>query len=163
VDGAYSLGQPVSVELSSGHSRRPAHDRRHMIRVLTLILLGGAAFVAVYVAMPPRAPMPGEPQLASVTPLPEPQPDAAELDAPRAEEAAAAPDNVAPLAMELRQGAEQGSTSQPSHVIRDVTPATMTAGPRVTGTLVRVAASPSTAAARRERLFNPIVVSAGII
>jgi len=52
--------------------------------------------------------------------------------------------------------------------VRDVTPENMTAGPEVTGPLVRVEAAPEDVQphvreARMQRLFNPLVVSADTI
>ena len=52
--------------------------------------------------------------------------------------------------------------------VRDVTPENMTAGPEVTGPLVRVEEAPEDAPphvreARMQRLFNPLIVSADMI
>ncbi len=112
-----------------------------MIRAISLALLCAASFAAVYW-----------------------------VTAPDAEEPVAqAPATESPVAMDstdltLRSEPE----TQPTHPVRDVTPSNVTAGPKVTGPLVRV--SPPSAEeptpppeARRELLYKPVVLSAGVI
>ena len=110
-----------------------------MIRALLLAILGTASFAAVYVGMAP----PGQP------------PPLRSTDGEMS--------GAAPVAFELRARADEPEIRP----VRDVTPDTMTAGPPVTGALTRIAAArneaPEPQGARLERLFNPIVVSAGVI
>jgi len=110
-----------------------------MIRALALAGLGAASFAAVYVGMAPPAQPPPLRSAEETTP------------------------EAAPVAFELRTRAEDPDLRP----VRNVTPDTMTAGPPVTGALTRIAAArseaPEARGARMERLFNPIVVSAGII
>jgi len=124
-----------------------------MLRVLLLALIGAGAFAAVYFATEP------EPSPLAQTPT------------KTASLASDAPANLAPVSFELRPAALDESDSGRESVaaaIRDVTPANMTAGPPVSGQLARVestaAEEPATAKpGRRDRLFNPIVESAGSI
>ncbi len=126
-----------------------------MIRALLIGFVGAASFAAVYLLTPPKAETDAPASSAS----------------PAAESVAAAsapadpPEDPDPVGLELRPGAETaniGVASTP-RAIRDVTPDTMTAGPRITGTLARVDPPAATAKARTERLFNPIVVAAGTL
>ncbi len=124
-----------------------------MLRVLLLALIGAGAFAAVY-----------------FTTAPEPSP-LAQTPTKTASLADAAPVDLAPVSFELRPSAPadpdiaRESLAAP---IRDVTPANMTAAPPVSGELARVestaAEEPREAApAPRDRLFHPVVDSAGSI
>jgi endonuclease YncB( thermonuclease family) len=127
-----------------------------MIRALLLGLVGVASFAAVYLLVP-AAEETGPPQatgsLQALEPVPAPVASAPPQDA------------TAPVAFELRPGAESASAENetPARAIRDVTPDNMTAGPRITGTLVRVDPPKVPPPARMERLFNPVVADAGTI
>jgi endonuclease YncB( thermonuclease family) len=114
-----------------------------MIRAISLALLCAASFVAAYWATAPGA---DEPVADATTQSPTPTAsDAVAIDST----------NLA-----LR--------SEPTHPVRDVTPSNVTAGPVVTGPLVRVtppvaeepAPSPQ---AKRELLYRPVVLSAGVV
>ena len=125
-----------------------------MIRVLSLIFLGAASFIAVYILMP--APETSSDAPASAEPL--------AVSATDVATAPASPPDSTPedFVLELRPGVGQvAAVENAGRPIRDVTPDTMTAGPRVTGTLAR--ATPAPATGRMERLYNPIVASAGTI
>lgn len=126
-----------------------------MFRALMLALIGGGAFAAVYVGTAP-APLP----------LPETPTKTASLPEP-------APTDPPPVSFELRPAASDdfapGGESLASP-IRDVTPANMTAlSPAEAAPAkadIPAASKESTIAAaedsaHRERLFNPIVASAG--
>jgi endonuclease YncB( thermonuclease family) len=117
-----------------------------MRRAILLVLVGSAAFAAVYLTPGERPPKPAE-----------------------AEETAAAvptPDSSA-VAFTLRADLGPSESSESAApAVRNVTPANMTVSPpaneppvRVTAAEVVVEPSP----ARMQRLYNPIVVSAGVI
>jgi endonuclease YncB( thermonuclease family) len=110
-----------------------------MIRAISLALLGAASFAAVYFAMAP---------------------DADETVAPQSTEA------VASAGREAQVPSAPKLEPETVAAIRNVTPENFTAAPPVSGPLVRVEPpKPENPAqpARRERLFNPVVVSAGAI
>lgn len=124
-----------------------------------LAVLGAASFAAVYYFAPPGEPTTVESEtalaLSSKTTTETGSIETAPLDISQS------------MTFELRPGAEavpQGT--EPAKIVRDVTPDNMTAGPKATGTLARVAA-PAEAAAplkpRTEKFFNAIVISAGVI
>ena len=124
-----------------------------MIRALTLIVIGTASFVAVYTLMPTSAPQADAPPAAA-----ESETANAAPSRPSAEQLAAA------VPFDLRPGAAgQQPAEDAGEAIRDVTPDSMTAGPRVTGTLARVDPPAPPASVRSERLFNPIVLAADIL
>ena len=125
-----------------------------MIRALLLVVIGAASFAAVYLLTAPSK-ISTAPE--AVLPM--------RVPGPLAETAAARLANaIDPIPFELRPGAEQvPQGAEAPRAIRDVTPDTMTAGPRVTGTLTRVEPPPAAAKARTERLFNPLVIGAGVI
>jgi endonuclease YncB( thermonuclease family) len=108
-----------------------------MLRTYLFILLGAVSFAAVYMATEP-APAPPE-QASSEAPPSEPLVELVDVTPPRQ--------------------------------VRDVTPGDMTAGPTITGALARVEpeeeaepeAGPPSAEPRIERIFNPVVESAGLI
>lgn len=127
-----------------------------MLRALMLALIGGGAFAAVYVATAPAPP-----------PLPETPTKTASLRDP-------APRELPPILFELRplvaDDAQEGGESV-APPVRDVTPANMTNAviasaqqgePAETTEPARKEA-PATEASSRERLFNPLVESAGTI
>jgi endonuclease YncB( thermonuclease family) len=130
-----------------------------MIRALTLIGIGAASFAAVYVLMPPGTESDAPEQVAPVPQVSE------ALVAPAPDATLSPPDASASAGFELRPGAEpvRPLGNAAPRAIRDVTPDNMTAGPRITGTLVRVDPPAKQTQARTERLFNPIVVAAGTI
>jgi endonuclease YncB( thermonuclease family) len=121
-----------------------------MIRALTLIVIGTASFAAVYALMPRSAPQ-AEP----------PQPSQASDPAANVESARRSPEQTAAaVPFDLRPGPSTPQAAEEAgSTVRDVTPDTMTAGPRVTGTLARI--DPPPPGARTERLFNPMVLAAG--
>jgi len=123
-----------------------------MIRALMLIALGAGSFAAVYLLTSPSTKPP--PSVAVKPPQEQTESDGDEALARRPGPS---------IEFELRPGADAGSDGGEPHTIRDVTPDSMTAGPRVTGTLARVAQSPQEPRDRTERLFNAIVLSAGVI
>lgn len=120
-----------------------------MIRGSILSLLGLGSFVAVYIMMDPDKPE--------------------EVTAPAYTTAINDSSGQAPVAFELRPGTSQTEPPRGTPIastVRDVTPPTMTAAPRVSGPLVRIEREPPVEPepqARMERLFNPVVVSAGTI
>jgi endonuclease YncB( thermonuclease family) len=128
-----------------------------MIRALMLVVLGAASFAGVYYFASP-----GEPtSVESASSL------AISSETSETGSIETAPADIAQsMTFELRPGAEAVPQDvEPTRVVRDVTPDNMTAGPKVTGTLARVA-SPTAAApakARPEKFFNAIVISAGMI
>ena len=130
-----------------------------MIRAFMLAVFGAASFAAVYYFAAPGEPTTIESEtalaLSSETTTETGSIETAPLDISQS------------MTFELRPGAEavpQGA--EPAKIVRDVTPDNMTAGPKATGTLARVAA-PAVAAepakARTEKFFNAIVISAGMI
>ena len=125
-----------------------------MIRVLLLGLLGAASFAAVYILMPPSGTSTDTPEAIGPPRISEPDTEIA---------AVALPQDAVSVGFELRPGAEPMQQAEAPKTIRDVTPDTMTAGPRVTGTLTRVDPPAAAPQARTERLFNPIVIAAGTI
>jgi endonuclease YncB( thermonuclease family) len=126
-----------------------------MIRALLLIFLGAASFSAVYFLTAPGEDSTEAPDSAAPLRVPG-QP--AELASTAVEDAAAS------VGFELRPGAEPaGRAAEAPRDVRDVTPDTMTAGPRITGTLTRVEPPAAPPKARTERLFNPMVIAAGVI
>jgi endonuclease YncB( thermonuclease family) len=130
-----------------------------MIRVLMLAVFGAASFAAVYYFAAPDEPTAVESETALAL--------SSETTTETGSIATAPPDLAQSMTFELRPGAEAvPQNTEPARVVRDVTPDNMTAGPKVTGTLARVAA-PAVAAepakARTEKLFNAIVISAGVI
>jgi endonuclease YncB( thermonuclease family) len=127
-----------------------------MIRALLLGSLGAASFVAVYLLMSPNGVSTNAP--GALIPPQGPQLPAA-LGSKSAEDVSVL------TGFELRPGPEAMKFEERTvqQAIRDVTPNTMTAGPRMTGTLARSNPSPAGAKARTERLFNPIVIAAGTI
>jgi endonuclease YncB( thermonuclease family) len=124
-----------------------------MLRVLLLAIVGAGAFAAVYFVTEPES-----------RPSPQTPTETASL-------ANAAPVGQEPVSFELRPAAlDESGVARESLTppIRDVTPANMTAAPPVNGALARVesttAEEPSPSLpGRRERLFNPVVESAGSI
>jgi endonuclease YncB( thermonuclease family) len=125
-----------------------------MIRALLLAVLGVASFSGVYYfASPADEPTVAIDSEASLSP---------QMTAELASVATAPADLSQSMTLELRPGAEPVST-EPARIVRNVTPDNMTAGPKVTGTLARVATPVEPPKARRERLFNAIVLSAGTI
>ena len=115
-----------------------------MIRALGLAVLGAAAFAAVYYfAGPDQSP---DISPAATTPP-----------------ATTASDPSDAMPFELRPGSEAAPNASAGHAVRNVTPDYITAGPKVTGTLARVAAPTEPEKARSERFFNAIIVSAGVI
>jgi endonuclease YncB( thermonuclease family) len=130
-----------------------------MIRALMLAVLGVASFAGVYYFV-----VPGEKTIVESEPALAPSSEATTETAT----IETAPASVAQsMTLELRPGAEPVTqNAEPARAVRNVTPDNMTAGPKVTGTLARVAASASAdqpGKARTERLFNAIVISAGMI
>ncbi len=127
-----------------------------MIRALLLVSLGVAAFAGVYLLMAPTGTLTGEPEAAGPSQASVPPPEAV----PTSQQ-----DATASVTFELRPGAEavKPESEEPARAVRNVTPDNMTAGPPVTGKLARIDPRAAAAEARRERLFNPIVVSAGSI
>ena len=126
-----------------------------MIRALLLVFLGAASFSAVYFLTTPDED--ATQTIDAATPLRVPGPPA-ELTSTTVQDAAAS------IGFELRPGAEPaGQAAETPRAIRDVTPDTMTAGPRITGTLTRVEPPAAPLKARTERLFNPMVIAAGVI
>jgi endonuclease YncB( thermonuclease family) len=130
-----------------------------MIRALMLAVLGAASFAGVYYFATPGEQTTAIESEAALAPSSEAAAEAASAET--------APADVAQsITLELRPGAEPVTqNAEPARAVRDVTPDNMTAGPKVTGTLARVASSTATepAKARTERLFNAIVISAGTI
>jgi len=121
-----------------------------MIRALGLAVLGAAAFVAVYYFAAPDPP----PDIPSAL---------AEAGHEGASPATAVSDPSNAMPFELRPGTEAAPTAITGQAVRNVTPDYITAGPRVTGTLARVAAPTVPPKAQTERFFNVLVVSAGVI
>lgn len=112
-----------------------------MIRAISLALLCAASFAAVYFAMAP---------------------DADETVAPQSTEA------VASAGREAQVPSAPKLEPETVAAIRNVTPENFTAAPPVSGPLVRVAPQAQEKPAeekpaRLERLYNPVVVSAGAI
>lgn len=117
-----------------------------MIRAISLALLCAASFAAVYWMTAPDA---DEPVATS---------------AAQSSEPTSSGDMQTPVAIDNNLALR----SEPTHPVRDVTPSNVTAGPKVTGPLVRVsppAAEEPTPSpeARRELLYKPVVISAGVI
>ena len=112
-----------------------------MLRAAVLGLLAIASFAAVYVAMAP-----------SDAPRPQATGDATPLATGELRPAATEPEERVAVAFQL---------------VRDVTPETITAPPAATAPLRRVAPAAAPPApppeARSERLFNPVIASAGIV
>ena len=128
-----------------------------MIRALMLAVLGVASFAGVYYFLAPSdEPLPTIDSEASPS-------QSSEMTEPVS--IANAPADISQsMTLELRPGAEPVAPSiEPARVVRDVTPDNMTAGPKVTGTLARVATPAEPSKARTQRLFNAIVLSAGMI
>lgn len=121
-----------------------------MIRALGLAVLGAAAFAAVY-------------YLAAPDQRPDTLAPAADAVNETAVPATAASDPSDAMPLELRPGTEAVPNASAERPVRNVTPNYITAGPRVTGTLSRVAPPAEAPKARTERFFNAIVVSAGVI
>jgi endonuclease YncB( thermonuclease family) len=149
----------------AGHSRGRAHHGLRMIRALLLLLLGAASFVAVYIFVGPKRSFTHNAPIEVSSPAPVGEIETGSVSGDDTSRSEAPP----PLRIELRPGAE---TLPPSddlpRLVRDVTPDTMTAGPRLTMMQARSAApSPSPPASpaekRRERLFNPMVLNAGTL
>jgi endonuclease YncB( thermonuclease family) len=119
-----------------------------MLRALLLALVGSAAFAAVYLLMPWQSAQDLEDAEESVS---------------------VAPFDPAPVEFALRPGDSAGETPSPESVltqIRDVTPTNMTAAPAADEPPARVApedGADSSGETRMERLYNPIIVSAGRI
>lgn len=148
-----------------------------MIRVVMLALLGLASFAAVYVVMGPRMLAPSAPEVATTAEsVPPPKVGTAETQMASVEDTTR-PDKPEPMTFEMRPSAEhadetpQAPKPQAETVaaapVRDVTPTNMTEPPAVSGPLTRVApAKPPEQTkprfeARTERLFNPVVETAG--
>lgn len=131
-----------------------------MIRGSLLALLGIASFIAVYVAMGPRAPEPAPAPVADAGST-----ETASLDEPPP--TGSNPPSTPTVGFELRPAAGESSaaaTAEPAPTpVRDVTPDNITAGPRIVGPLARVEPTAPEPKARVERLYNPIVVAAGTI
>jgi endonuclease YncB( thermonuclease family) len=129
-----------------------------MIRALMLVVLGAASFAGVYYFAAP-----GEPTAVEPAPLLSPS---SETTTETGSIETAPPDVAQAVTFELRPGTEaMPQNTEPAKIVRDVTPDNMTAGPKVTGTLARVA-SPTAAEpakARTEKIFNAIVISAGVL
>jgi endonuclease YncB( thermonuclease family) len=124
-----------------------------MIRALTLIVIGAASFVAVYMLVPTSAPQADAPPAAA---------PASDTMTEAGTARSSAEDVSAAVPLDLRPGAEGPHPSEEEgRTVRDVTPASITAGPRVTGTLARVDLPAPPPSARSARLFNPIVLAAG--
>ena len=157
-----------------------------MIRVSLLTLLGLASFAVVYMATGPRQP-PAPSAEGTVAMAPEAAPAKISSEEPSTTGSAqllpsavtGAPETESPdgpglsevdseIAFELRPSTETPAETVAGDV-RNVTPPNMTSGPRVSGPLARVGPQPAhdapadEAQGRMERLFNPIVVSAGTI
>lgn len=131
-----------------------------VIRALVLSVIGAAAFAAVYfLAAPGEAPPGNTPQSVTQN-APPVDPEAVLAFVPP-------PDPTEAMRLELRPSAEAITPNlESAGAIRDVTPDNMTAGPRVTGTLARIDASAAAGAApkaRTERIYNVLVLSAGIV
>lgn len=121
-----------------------------MIRGLLLILIGAAAFAGVYLSVPADEPEPAK---------------LLQISVPAPARATPSEDALAAVNFELRPAVE-GAKPQAAEVaasIRDVTPINMTAAPRVTGTLTRVSPPVEPPKARTERLYQPIVLAAGLL
>jgi endonuclease YncB( thermonuclease family) len=127
-----------------------------MLRALMLALIGGGAFAAVYVATAPRP-----------SALPETPTKTASLGNPSLQD-------VPPVSFELRPATSDEPELRGESVaaeIRDVTPTNMTVRPTMALAPMRVepaaetepAAPANTLETGRERLFNPVVNSAGAI
>jgi endonuclease YncB( thermonuclease family) len=142
-----------------------------MIRAVPLLLLCAASFGAVYWWTAPGAPEIASlardedpPTVGSVTPPPKIEADSDVEASGQAAGAALHFTGDAALATLLRPGPEP---AQP-RTVRNVTPATITAPPRAALPPERIAppvqqvAAP-TAKAHQERLFKPVVVTAGTI
>lgn len=129
-----------------------------MIRALVLAVVGAASFAGVYLVMTPDEP-------ASVEDAAVPTDTSPLIEIAPA--GSAVQDATDAASLELRPGAEAlPQSSEPTRVVRDVTPDNMTAGPKVIGTLARIAPAAQPADApqeRSERLYNAIVLSAGVI
>ncbi len=137
-----------------------------MIRGSLLALLGLASFVAVYIAMAPGE-LPLEPGADSEALA---DSDGAEiaLGAALAETARDGDTSrLGEIGFELRPATdarpEPASGTAGRDEVRDVTPPDMTAGPRITGQLIRVEPPAPEPTSRMERLFNAIVISADTI
>lgn len=117
-----------------------------MIRVLLLLGIGIATFAGAYHLLP------SETRIASV-----------DVSSDGAEDADNAPPRIEDgIVFELRPGSAT-SSAEHAQFVRDVTPDTMTAGPRVTSAVTRIEPPAPPPQDRSERLFNPIVIDAGTI
>ncbi len=136
-----------------------------MIRAISLALFGAASFAVVYwTTAPDKSQIAVAPATESESSSPaaiEPATVSPSADATTSQ--SQSPPSIPQVQAELRP-------TETPHQIRDVTPDNMTAAPPVAGPLARVApptakepASPASHKARLERLFNPLVVSAGTI
>ena len=137
-----------------------------MIRASLLALLGVASFAAVYVATAPRELTPessaDQRQLAQPVRTETPIADAAPAEPATAKH----PSRLSEVTFELRPATGEDRPPErdiAATPVRDVTPPDMTAGPKVSGPLTRVALPEPEPEARVERLFQPIVVAAGTI
>jgi endonuclease YncB( thermonuclease family) len=131
-----------------------------MIRALLVAILGVVSFAIVYVAMPRSGGDVPPPAL----PLSEP------AAAPSHEPAVKADPLAGTMSFELRTEPtfDEPTGTVETRVVRDVTPENVTAGPEVTGPLTRVAVpeeapAPHIREARMQRLYNAIVLSAGVL
>jgi endonuclease YncB( thermonuclease family) len=121
-----------------------------MIRALGLVVLGAAAFAAVY-------------YFAGPDQTPEIPPAATDAGHEATAPSTAASDPSVAMPFELRPGSEAVPNAITEHAVRNVTPDYITAGPRVTGTLARVAPPAEPEKAQTARFFNAIIISAGVI
>lgn len=142
-----------------------------MLRAILLVGLvtasASAALLAIAQPEPStKADPAAEPQLLLLgvrEVIPDLRPAVLPGSTPRSELAPARPEPARPAP--VVSPAAPPNAAVPPGAIRDVTPQGMTAGPTVTAPLVRVMpVEPEAAlAARNERLFNPLVTSAGVL
>lgn len=125
-----------------------------MLRAALIAVIGLGTLAAAYVTWAPDVP----PRTAAPT---------AQSAPPRAAESA-----PTPVLADLRPAVAPEAAPSGEIVerdVRDVTPSGMTAGPAVTGALVRIAPPPKppepepVLPARMERLFRPMIPAAGIV
>ena len=135
-----------------------------MIRALLLVMLGAASFAAVYLFAAPNKPAsePKVAELAANTAATDIETSSinADADAPADAELS---DVAPPVLLELRPGVGQPAAADPPRAVRNVTPDSMTVAPRLAGAVAQAHPAPASPKAKTERLFNPIVVSAGTI